>query len=198
MITWRETFSFLNRLRFGAGASLLVIGSGGNGLAMANHAANLGAARIAMIGSKDRAATAHAVGVMDYADHHDAEAVRGLQDAQPAGFDYVLDMVGKNGLLDAGLSLLRDGGIVSIYGMDDFGVCTLNPTHARGTFTYANHGYDEEESHQRIVEFILAGKLDAGHWLNLETPYPLEEIGAAYEAVKARKMVKALLKLSDD
>lgn len=49
--TWRETLSFITRMGVGAGASVLVVGSGGNGLSFANHAANLGATRVAMIGA---------------------------------------------------------------------------------------------------------------------------------------------------
>ena len=196
IITWCETLSYLTRMQFSAGASLLVIGSGGNGLSFANHAANLGASRVAMIGSGARVASAHAVGVTDFADYHDAEAVQRLNDVMPAGFDYVLDVVGKSGLLDAGLAFLRVGGVVSIYGLDEFGTCKLNPNHARGTFTYASYGYDEPETHEQVVEQILAGKLDAGHYLNMATPFPLTEINAAFDAVLARKVVKALVKLS--
>jgi len=197
MITWRETFSYLTRMGFSAGASLLVIGSGGNGLAFANHAANLGASRVGMIGSGEREATARAVGVTDFADYHRPEAMQGLKDAVPDGFDYVLDVVGKSGLLDAGLGYLRNGGAVSIYGLDEFGTCQLNPLNARGTFTYASYGYDEAETHEPIVDFILAGKLNAAHWLNLDTPYPLDDITAAFDGVKARTVVKAVVRLKE-
>ncbi len=54
IITWRETFSYLMRMGLGNGASLLVVGSGGNGLSFLAHAANLGAAPIAMAGSPAR------------------------------------------------------------------------------------------------------------------------------------------------
>ena len=197
LITWRETYSYLTRMNFAAGASVLLIGSGGNALSFANHAHNLGAARVAMIGNAARAEVARAVGVDHFFDYHQADEIQHLHEVQPAGFDYVLDVVGKSNMLDAGLAFLRPGGIVSVYGMDDYGACLLNPTHARGTFTYASYGYDEAEAHQPVVAFMRAGKLDARHWLNLDTPFPLLKINAAFEAVKSRKVVKALVKLHE-
>jgi len=54
LITWRETLSFIQRMGLRAGKSILIVGSGGNGLAFAAHAKNLGASAVAMIGSAER------------------------------------------------------------------------------------------------------------------------------------------------
>ena len=196
IITWRETYSYLTRMGFAPGNSLLVIGSGGNGLSFANHAVNLGAAHVAMIGSISRADVAKNVGVSDFIDYHQDEQFAELNAKYPQGFDFILDVVGKKGQLDAALKFLRPGGAVSLYGMDDYGDCQLNPTHARGSFKYASYGYDEAEVHTQVLEFMRAGKLDGGNWLNLATPYSLDDINDAFEAVKKRTVVKALVKLT--
>jgi len=75
------------------------------------------------------------------------------------------------------------------------GKCTLNPTRARGSFTFRNEGYDEEETHEDVIRFMLDGKLDAGVWLDLDDAYPLAEINRAFDAVRARRHVKALIRL---
>jgi L-iditol 2-dehydrogenase len=195
IITWRETLSYLTRMGVGAGNSLLVVGSGGNGLSFAAHAHNRGAANVVMIGSAGRDATAHAVGVDDYYDYRAATLIDTLKQRYPQGFDYVIDAVGKAGQLDLALPLAKHGGTVGIYGIDDYGQCTLNPTRARGTFTFYNGGYDEEETHTQVVAYVQQGKLKAEYWLDLQHPYPLVDINKAFDDLRARKMVKAVIRL---
>jgi NADPH:quinone reductase-like Zn-dependent oxidoreductase len=65
MITWRETLSYITRMGIGAGAAVLIIGSGGNGLAFTAHAANLGATRVAVLGSAGREGVARSAGATD-------------------------------------------------------------------------------------------------------------------------------------
>ena len=76
--------------------------------------------------------------------------------------------MGKSGLLDAALPLIKDGGTVGIYGIDDYGACTINPSRARGSFTYSQRHYDEAETHDQVIALIQQGKLEAGLFLDLE------------------------------
>jgi threonine dehydrogenase-like Zn-dependent dehydrogenase len=198
VITWRETLSYLTRMGVGEGSTLLVIGSGGNGLAYVAHAANLGAARVAVIGSLDRETVARRVGAVDYFDYHADDLPGRVLAASDAGYDFVLDAVGKTESADLGLAFLRQGGTLGIYGLSDFGQSIIHPLNSRGTFTFYNGGYDEAETHEQVMAFIQAGKLDAGNWLDLDHPYPLERIGEALEAARNRETVKALIQMSDE
>ncbi len=194
IITWRETLSYLNRMGVGQGARVLISGSGGNGLAFAAHAANRGAAQVTVIGSPARETAARAVGASDYYDYGGVGLIERIDQALPGGYDFIIDAVGKSGQLDAILPLLKAGGTVGIYGIDDWGKCALNPTRARGTFTFYNGGYDEEETHAQIVDDVQRGKLNAAHWLDLEHPYALSDINQAFDALRARKMIKAVIR----
>jgi L-iditol 2-dehydrogenase len=203
IITWRETLSYLTRmfktLLTGPEpyrAALLVLGSGGNGLAFAAHAHNRGATSVVVVGSSAREPNARAVGAMDYYDYRAVDVVERVGQAYPQGFDFIIDAVGKTGQLDAALPLLRPSGVVGIYGIDDWGSCVLTPTRARGTFTFYNGDYDEEETHAQVVADIQAGRLDATHWLDLQHPFALSDINSAFEALHERRMVKAVVKLS--
>ena len=40
-----------------------------------------------------------------------------------------------------------------------------------------------------------AGRLDASIWLDLDNPFPLDRIGDALEAVRERRLVKALIRI---
>jgi threonine dehydrogenase-like Zn-dependent dehydrogenase len=195
IITWRETLSYLTRMGVGPGATVLVIGSGGNGLAFAAHAANLGAARAIVLGSAARESAARAAGATDYFAYRAEDALEQIGEAAPDGVDFLVDAVGKSGIADSALPLLRDGGTLGIYGVDDCGKCAVTPTRARGTFRFYNGGYDEEETHEQVVRDVADGRLDAGLWLDLSHPFPLKDIGAAFEAVAARRAIKALVRL---
>ena len=196
LTTWREALSYLIRMGFRAGYTLLIVGSGGVGLSYAVHAAILGAARVAMIGGVQRAETARALGVTDFFDYRAEKLADVVRGACSEPFDFIIDAVGRRNSLDDILSLVRPGGTVGIYGIDEYWSWQINPGRVRGGFTFYNGGYDEAETHQRVVEMVLQGKLDARNWLNLDSPFPLEKIGAAFQALERRELVKALIRIA--
>ena len=194
--TWRETLSYLTRLGFTKGASLLVLGSGGNGLAYARHAALIGAGLVAMAGAaymEDIARAKAGVGLfLDYR-HDDLAAALNL--GHPEGFDFIIDAVGRVGNGNRVLPCLKPGGVYGTYGVDDIGKISLDPSLARGEFSELPCSYDEAETHQRVSELVLQGKLDASLWYDPEQAYGLESIGEAFAAVRARRSPKALVRL---
>jgi len=195
LTTWRETLSYLTRIGLKAGETLLVIGSGGVGLSFAAFGALLGAARVAVLGNARRAALAHDMGVTDFFDYRENDVVGAMRAAAPAGFDVIVDSVGQRDSLNQVLPALRPHGTAAIYGIDEFHEQRVNPGRVREGFTFYNGGYDEAETHQRVVEMALQGKLDARRWLNLDTPYPLADIAEAFAALERRELVKALIQI---
>jgi len=197
LTTWRETFSYLTRMGVTAGASVLVVGSGGNGLSYARLAANLGCAVVAMAGAAylEGPATAKG-GVGIYVDYQRDDLAQALNAAHPDGFDYIIDAVGKTGIADRMLPCLKPGGTYGTYGIDDLGKITIDPERARGAFRVHPCSYDEAETHQRVAEWMQQGKLDASLWYDAVNPYPLDAIADAFAAVRDRKSPKMLVKLS--
>lgn len=195
--TWRETLSYITRMGVGAKSSLLVAGSGGNGLAFAAHAVNLGADGVAMVGAAHAEVLAHdRIGVQLYFDYRRGDLAKAIREAWPDGFDFIIDAVGKAGMADQLLPCLKSGGKYGTYGINDFGKITINPARARGAFTIHPCTYDEAETHQRVAELVLQGKLDARVWYDLDRPYPLADINAAFSAIRNRSSPKALIKLN--
>ena len=196
LTTWRETMSYLTRMGVGAGANVLIVGSGGNGLSYAAHAVNLGAAVVAMAGAAYLETAAKAkTGVKVYLDYKRADLTDALKQAVPAGFDFIIDAVGKAGTADRVLPCLKPGGKYGTYGIDDFGQVTINPGCAAGAVVIHPCTYDEAETHQRVCEFLLQGKLDASLWYDLAKPFPLTAINDAFAHVWNRKSPKALVQL---
>jgi len=195
MITWRETYSQLKRMGFGAGQSLAVMGSGSNGLAFAAHARNLGAGTLTLIGSPKREAEARRVGVTAFVDYRAEDAKAQALAACPDGYDFVLDVVGRPEMADLGLGLLKAGGIIATYGMDDAASIRLNPGLARGAFTVLKPNYDEAEAHADVVALFQAKKLDPAVWLDFDRVFALDEINEAMAAARARTVVKPLVRI---
>jgi len=198
IITWRETLSFITRMGIAAGSAVLVIGSGGNGLSFVSHARNLGAGSVAMIGSAGRADLARGAGAAHSFDYKSDDLKEQIAAAYPDGVDYLIDAVGKVGQVDRVLSLLKPGGTFCVYGVDHLKQYGINPWTAGGSFSVYHGGYDEAEVHDQVVDLVRRGKLKADLWLDMAHPFPLDEIGRAFEAVLSRRMVKALVRLSDE
>lgn len=196
MITWRETLDCFNRMQIPVGGSLLVSGTGGNGLAFVAHAKNAGVGRIAIVGSPARAEIARRIGATDFFDYRSPDLAAEISALQPDGFDMVLDAVGKQDVLNAILPHVSWGGRLTIYGLDDHGSLSLDLSRARGTFTYYVGGYEEALSHDQVVELMRSGELDARNWIDLDHPFELENIADAFNAVRGRAAIKAVVRLS--
>jgi len=196
MITWRETLSYLTRMGVGEGSDVLIIGSGANGLAFANHARNLRAATIALVGNRTRAEVAKQVGAEYFVDYTTVDPAASLREAVPRGFEIIVDAVGKRDSITPFLSLLQPNGAFGIYGIEDYGRWAISPTELQGTFTCYQGLYDEEEAHEQVLCHMQRGELDASHWLELDSPWPLDSIVQAFENVRARRLIKALIRVS--
>lgn len=196
MITWRETWSYISRMGVGTGSRVLILGSGGNGLAFTAHAKNLGATQIIVIGQVARRETTLQAGATEYFDYKSDDLIDGLQATAPDGFDFIIDALGKAGELSRVLPCVRPGGTITMYGLDDYGALSLDLNNVRGTFTYYAGGYDEAEAHDEVVAMLQDGRLNARLWLDLDNPFSLDDITQAYQAVRERRQIKALVRLS--
>jgi threonine dehydrogenase-like Zn-dependent dehydrogenase len=197
IITWRETLSTTMRLGIETGDRVLVIGSGGNGLSFVTHASYAHADPIVMIGNAERESHASETGATGYVDYKSDKVDEQLTALSPGGFDYVIDAVGKTQTADRVLPHLAPGGTLAVYGIDEYETTIIHPNRAPGTFTLYRGGYDEAEAHDEVINRMLKGSLDAAIWLDFDNVFQLREIVQAIKAVHDRRMVKALVKLTD-
>ncbi len=191
LITWRETWSFLARLGLGAGARVLILGSGGNGLAFAGHLRLLGC-RASVVGGASRRAVAAALGAV-LIDRKAADAAAQLAAGGP--YDALIDAVGDRAGVERLLPHLAAKAILAGYGYD--APWDPAPLAAAHGLTHLDRGYDEAEAHTAVVAMWRAGLLDAAPFLtNLRAPFPLARIADAIEAVRTRTAVKSLVDLT--
>ena len=194
LITWRETWSYILRAGAKAGTNVVVVGSGGNGLAFAKHAVNLGAKSI-VVGSAARRPQVEKLGAV-FVDYRDENLAANLGAVCLGGAALMIDAVGKADSLDRVLCKLAPGGTIAVYGMDEIGTYRIKPFEVPGTFTFYNGGYDEAEAHDAVVDLVQRGKLDARDFLtNFDRPFGLEEIEIAIDSVRTRKCLKTLVRL---
>jgi L-iditol 2-dehydrogenase len=192
-ITWRETLSYLTRMGVKPGVSVLVIGSGGNGLAFVAHARNLGATKVTLVGAANRAAEGKLAGATACPDYRQRTCWEQAQAEVVDGYDFVIDAVGKAETVVKGQEGLKAGGTLGIYGLDECGKISLAPGK---TFTFYGGGYDEAEAHEAVLKFYRAGKLNPSVWFDRRRSFDLSEIGHAIDAVGARALVKPLVRLN--
>jgi threonine dehydrogenase-like Zn-dependent dehydrogenase len=198
IITWRETLSYITRMGVQGGAKILVIGSGANGLAFAAHAGNLGANHIAQVGNSQREALALNLGAHAYFDYKANDVAASIAQSNPEGFDFIIDVVGRQKVIDMFLPMLKPGGMIGVYGVDESDTMSLSYDKAQGSFVCYKGHYDEEESHGRVVSYMRSGLLKAEDWLDMEHPIPLQDINKAFKAVVERRLVKALVAISSN
>ncbi len=192
--TWRETLSYVSRMGIGPGMRVLIAGTGGNGLAFARHCLLLGA-HVCLMGSPSRFPVAERLGVRSFVDYRAPSIDEPLNAFAPDGFDRIIDAVGKKALGAQLLPHIRPGGLYGIYGIDDYGELTLDPQLAPGPFVEHPCDYDEAETHERVINWVRAGLLDARYWYDPDHPWPLERIAEAFDSLRRREAPKALIKL---
>ena len=194
IVTWRETLSFTTRMGVSEGSSVLVLGSGGNGLSFIRMAKVLGARRVTAVGGAGRKSQAERAGADVYCDYRAADWDKGLGD--DGGFDFIIDAAAGADGLRRSLRFLNPGGVCGIYALetDPGNPVLIAPSASRG-FTFYAGGYDEEETNDRVIELVKADALDAEIWLDYNHIYDLRDIVSVYESIENKRYVKALVKL---
>jgi len=193
VVTWRETLSYATRMGVSPGASVLVLGSGGVGLSYINVVKAMGASPVAAVGAKQRENAARKAGADYYADYRDPDMDKAF--ASRGEFDFIIDAVAAPDGLGKVLRYLKPDGVCGIYGLETGTERVLIAPGASRGFRFYAGGYDEEEANEKIAGMVKAGALDATVSLDLDCPYELDDIAAAYEDMQNRKCIKALIKL---
>ncbi|MEQ8860420.1 MAG: zinc-binding dehydrogenase [Pseudomonadales bacterium] len=198
MITWRETHSYLTRLRVGPGQRLLILGSGGNGFSFLVMARALGVEQIVMVGNPHWAGLAERAGAAAFVDYRGPDVGTDLDRTSPGGFDLVLDAIGRTGALEMAVDRLVSGGRVAMYGIDDLGerMGYLADLRGRGIEAHGPGEYSEAEAHEAVVALLETGRLNASIWFDPAAPVSLDDLMQAVADIDGKKSLKALVRLS--
>jgi Zn-dependent alcohol dehydrogenase len=191
----------LNTARVEPGASVLVIGAGGVGIAIAQGARIAGAARVIVSDPvPERREAARRFGATDFLDPSTADvAVTAHQLTDGVGVDYAFEAVGSGPLVESALFAIRNGGTVVMVGAApiDHGV-TLNPavlfmTSERklvGSFLGSCHS---RRDIPRLLDLWRAGRLDLEGMITARRP--LAEINDAFDDLTASRGIRTVLSI---
>jgi alcohol dehydrogenase len=179
------------------GMTVAVVGDGAVGLCGVLAAKLLGAARIIVLGSthSDRHAVARDFGATDIIDVRGDEAIERLKQLTDGfGADAVLECVGVKDAADTAFAIAAPGAIVG-----RVGVPHDVELDAEGTF-YRNVGMRGGPAPARhyqpeLLKQVLDGSINPGKVF--DTAFDLDDIADAYAAMDERRVIKALVKVSD-
>lgn len=197
LITWRETHSYISRMGLRSGQTVLIIGSGGNGLSFMNHASVAGA-RVIGIGSLARTTQAKLCGADKYLSYKDTNLSGQLKSLAQDGFDLIIDAIGNNAQCELTLPHIAKNGVFGIYGIDGGNIFSLNPLTPGHSFRFYNDGYLEGETHMQVIDGIRKKLYKSEAYIDVNHPYLLENINEAFAMLKKKEWPKALIKLGDE
>lgn len=197
IITWRENLSWVNRMGIKENDRVIVVGSGANGLSIGACAKCKGA-EVYLVGNSSRQGNAENLGLA-FLDYKDQNTLDTFIAANAQKIDYILDATGKKETLTQYMPCLKENGTAGVYGMNDYHNYTFNPIRGPKQFRFFNSYagiYDEAETHYEVLSLVSEGKLNADDWLYKDEIFTWDNAPAAYDLVKSRKAIKAVIKLS--
>jgi threonine dehydrogenase-like Zn-dependent dehydrogenase len=195
LCTWREVLGAFRDFHLRPGDDVLIFGAGPVGQSFVKLGRLFGLGWIGVVDRHpEKQARALAFG---------ADAVFAPGDAQIAALaasrgkklDAVIDAVGKAEIAMQALPLLRRGGSHCIYGVLTGGPLHIDRKLADFNFNLFVHQWPtrayEREAQEQLCTWIREGRLTSRDFITHR--FPLDQIADGFEAVRGRKVVKALI-----
>jgi threonine dehydrogenase-like Zn-dependent dehydrogenase len=195
LCTWREVLGSFRDFHFNPGDDVLIYGGGPVGLSFVKFGRLFGLGWIGLVdGHPEKQAKAKEFGA-DAVFDRDDPLIANIPENH-GRLDAVVDAVGKAELIDANLPLLKRGGSMCVYGFLA-GLKEFSVGNALGDFNYNLYIHQwptrlyEKEAQVPICNWVRQGKLSASAFITHR--FSIDDITEALEAVRGRKVIKALL-----
>jgi threonine dehydrogenase-like Zn-dependent dehydrogenase len=111
-------------------------------------------------------------------------------------FDVIIDAVGKEGIINAALPLVKMAGSVCVYGVIDTPRITIDKAAAPYNFNLLIHQWPtrfrEAAAQEPLSDWIEAGLLSYKEFVSAE--FPLDQIEQAFELSNTGRTIKTLLR----
>ena len=195
LCTWREVYAGFSDFRLTRGDSVLIFGAGPVGLSFCRFARLLGLGWIGVVDPlpakrKKAAALGADETFADSADVKTLTARRGIP------LDAVIDAVGHEAIINAGLPLIRLDGSICVYGVVGSPRVTVEKDTGPYNFNLYMHQWPtraaEAAAQAPLVEWIRAGTISHTDFVTAE--FPIRETAAALKATEAPDAAKTLLR----
>jgi threonine dehydrogenase-like Zn-dependent dehydrogenase len=199
LCTWREVYGGFGDFNLKPGDDLVVFGAGPVGLSFVKFARLLGLNSIVSIDRlSEKRSKAISMGADAAFEPESAEFNKFLH-KRGKPFDAVVDAVGREGIINAALGLVKMGGSICVYGVIDTPSIHLDKHKGPYNFNLIVHQWPtralEAAAQEPLVEWIRAGKLSYRDFISAE--FPIEAIAEAYEQSKTGLPIKTLLRFQE-
>jgi threonine dehydrogenase-like Zn-dependent dehydrogenase len=196
LCTWREVYAAFGDFNLRPGDDILIFGGGPVGLSFVKFARLLGLGYIGLVDLlPEKRAKALQMGA-DAVFAPDDPALVNWRALRGKPLDAVIDAVGREGIINAALPLVRMAGTVCVYGVIDTPSVLLEKIRGPYNFNLLIHQWPtrfrEAAAQEPLCAWIAEGKLSHTEFLSAE--YSIAAINAALENAKSGLPIKTLLR----
>ncbi len=195
LCTWREVYAGFSDFQLKKGDSALIFGSGPVGLSFCRFAKLLGLGWVGVVDplpAKRRRAAALGA---DETFTPDSPELKELK-RRRGPLDAVIDAVGNQAIINAGLPLIRMAGSICVYGVVGTPSVTVDKDTGPYNFNLFMHQWPtrvaESAAQEPLVEWIRSGTISHRDFLTGE--YPVREAARAFAATEGPDSIKTLLR----
>jgi 2-desacetyl-2-hydroxyethyl bacteriochlorophyllide A dehydrogenase len=196
LCTWREVYAGFSDFQLKKGNDILIFGAGPVGLSFCRMAKLLGLGWVGVADplpqkrEKAKASGADEIFTPDSAELKDLTRRRGRP------LDAVIDAVGSERIINAGLPLIKMAGALCVYGVVGSASVTVAKDTGPYNFNLFMHQWPtrpgEAAAQAPLIEWIRAGLLSHKDFLTAE--YPVREAARAMKATEEPDAIKTLLR----
>jgi threonine dehydrogenase-like Zn-dependent dehydrogenase len=196
LCTWREVLAGFRDFGLKGNESLLVFGAGPVGLSFVKLAKLLGFPFVASVDPiPSKRLLAKSFGA-DEVFEPDTNALSDCVKLRSRPFDAVIDAVGDQKIIQAGLAMIGMAGKICVYGVIDTPVVQIDKSRGPYNFNLLVHQWPtrdyECQAQERLCDWIRAGELEYRDFLSAE--YPVGKAIAAFAEAATGRHIKTMLR----
>jgi NADPH:quinone reductase-like Zn-dependent oxidoreductase len=196
LCTWREVYGGFGDFHLQPGQDVLIFGAGPVGLSFVRFARLLGLGYIGVVEKNEHKHTkALELGADEVFTPESAELAK-LSQRRGKPLDAVIDAVGHESVINAGLPLIKLGGSICVYGVIADPLVHLDKGAGPYNFNLFVHQWPTRRRERAAMEplcaWIREGKLKAAEFITHE--FPFQQINNALDAAKGGLALKSLLR----
>lgn len=196
IITWKEICSALHRLGLRKGMQVVVVGCGPVGISMAALAKQMGAEKVLLSGHhQERLALARRAGADITVNSKQDDLILEIKRQMPSGVDLFVDCVGRTGIIDQGMQVVKETGKIGLYGI---GIHTGDLIDwDRAPYNFQLHSVqwpiarEEMAVHEEVLGYLRSGGLRLEDFVTHKLS--VEEYEKGLALVRERKGLKVAL-----
>jgi threonine dehydrogenase-like Zn-dependent dehydrogenase len=196
LCTWREVYGAFEDFHLKRGDNVLISGAGPVGLSFVKFARLLGLGEICIVDrheqKRQKALDMGATSVFSPG----SPELQTFFEKRQRSLDAVIDAIGTEDIINAGLPLVKMGGSICVYGVIDTPSIRLEKHLAPYNFNLFIHQWPtrsrERAAQEPLVAWLEAGKLSYKEFLSAE--FPIQKIVEGLEYVRANKPIKTLFR----